>query len=156
MRSCLTAQSEWFTRPSLAVGQHSGIITIKTWGEEGRDTRLVDCRLEERDRETERQRERERERERESSNFTYVMMLLNSSPHLSSVLRKYAVKPEWPVVAENQLILTDQSHTLLTRLEPFQLQQWTNLHVTCLKQHTKVDIIYHNHTQFHEFVWKIT
>ena len=70
----------------------------------------------------------------------YVHVCL--SPHLSSVLREYVVKSERPVIAEHQLILADQPHTLLTRFEPLQLQQRTNLHKEItLKEHAQMYII---------------
>ena len=73
--------------------------------------------------------------------FIYVHVCL--SPHLSSVLREYVVKSERPVVAENQLILADQPHTLLTRFEPLQLQQRTNLHKEItLKEHAQILKVY--------------
>ena len=59
MRGCLTAQSERFTRASLTIGQDGRVVAIKTGGEEGGDTGLVDGRLE---REGGGERERERER----------------------------------------------------------------------------------------------
>ena len=64
MRGCLAAQSERFTRSSLTIGQDGRVVAIETGGgEEGRDTGLVDGRLE---RERERRGETEgRKRERE-------------------------------------------------------------------------------------------